>query len=247
MSFEPRLRTDILSEDLTTELGSIQVIVESQFKRIVDNAEKMDRRTRTPGPAKSILEVYELIKQAVEDHDRRTNVNADAQVLFTYENPVHEGQLEAISVSLVSRQPGVYGRVSLKTRDQNSKPRNCRPILRELIDDPDAPGYKRAILGYFYDNTIRLTCWARTNKTANARMIWLESIMEEYSWYFVFSGVNRILYDGVGEDKEKVINNNPVYGRSIEYFVRTEKIRAVSQKKLEEICITLAADTSIST
>ena len=107
MSFEPLLRTDLLDETLTSSQEAVQVVVESQFKTIIDSAESGQRST-TPGAAKNLLEVYELIRLAIEDYDRRTNANADARVLFTYEQPLHEGQLEAISVSLVARSPGVY-------------------------------------------------------------------------------------------------------------------------------------------
>jgi hypothetical protein len=128
-------------------------------------------------------------------------------------------------------------------RPMEKKVQNLRPIVREILDDPDNPGYRKAILGYFYDNILRITCWARTNKAANARALWLEDVMEEYTWFFVYSGVNRILYQGRGPERYKDVANNRIYGRSVDYFVRTEKLRTISQKTLEEIVINLAVAT----
>lgn len=242
MTFEPQLRTDILDTELSTEPKRIKVAIESQFKRIVDNAETWDRTT-TPGPSKNIIEVMDLIGQAINDYDQRTHKTTDAQVFFTYESPNTDKQLEAISISLIEREPGMYGQGSPSNK---SKIKNLRPILREVKDDPDNPGYKRAILGYFYDNILQLTCWARTNKAANARALWLENVMEEYTWYFVLSGVNRIFYHGRGMEISKDISGNRIYGRPIKYYVRTEKIRAVSQKTLETIYVNLAKATYTS-
>lgn len=239
MSFEPQLRTDILSEELTTEPDRIRIVAETQFNNIVKSDEFYNKST-TPGLAKNIIEAMELFGQAIEDYDERTNKNADARVLYTYEKPDTRTRLEAISVHLIDREPGVMSRSSLKERGQVGKTRNVRPLLRELKDDPDNPGYKRAILGYFYDNTLRFTCWARTNKTALARMMWLEEVIEQYQWFFKLSGLPRVLYDGRGSDEVLDISGNKIYGISIDYFVRTEKIRAVSQKTLEVIYVKFA-------
>lgn len=239
MSFEPQLRTDVLTEDLTTSRESVKIIVETQFNNIVRNSEVLER-TKTPQPAKNIVEVMELIGQAIDDYQEREDKNADARVHYIYSKPDQESQLEAVTVELIDRDPGVMARTSLRERGGSDKIRNLRPILRELAEDPDHPGYQRAVLGYFFDNTIRLTCWARSNKTALERGLWLEEVMEQYLWFFVLSGTNRILYDGRGPGLIDSINNNKIYGVTLDYFVRTEKLRAVSQKKLEQIYIKLA-------
>jgi hypothetical protein len=65
-------------------------------------------------------------------------------------------------------------------------------------------------------------------------------MMEEYTWYFRYSGVNRIFYQGRGREIVREFHNNKIYGRPIDYFVRTEKLRVMSQKTMEEILIHLA-------
>ena len=106
-------------------------------------------------------------------------------------------------------------------------------------EDPENPGYRRAVLGYWYDNMLTLTAWARTNKAANERALWLENVMEEYTWFFVYSGSQRVLYQGRRAEKLTEVENNKIYGRPIDYFVKTEKLRTVSTKTLEEIVVNL--------
>jgi hypothetical protein len=227
------LRTDILTEELT-EVPA-RVVVSSVYANAVENTEQPPKNT-TPGISKNILEVMELIKDAIEDYESRQHKIEKDKVIVVYEDPDKLVEFETISIHIESRQPGIF---------QSGAPlqgqiKNQRPILREEGPDPDAPGYRRAILGYFHDNIIRVTCWALTNKAANARMLWLEEIMEQYLWYFRMSGVNRFLYHKHAPQLVKMVSNNRIYGRPIDYFVRTETIRAISEKELETIYVSLA-------
>jgi hypothetical protein len=235
MPFEPLLRTDILDDSLTTASREVQVIAETQYKQITHRAQA---RSTTPGPSKNIVEVMDLVKIAIEDYESREDKISDARVRVTYEKPdrrVEETGLEIISISLERREPGAFGEGS----PFEAKTRNLRPMLREEVEDPDNPGYRRAVLGFFYDNVLRLTCWARTNKAANDRALWLENVIEEYTWFLRSSGVGRFLYQGRAAEEAADVLGTRLYGRPIDYFVRTEKLRSLSQKELELIVVRL--------
>lgn len=234
MPFDSVLREDILTEDLTKEQKNIKVISETQFKIIVNKAVKPP--TVSPEPAKNIIEVMDLIDQAFKDYEKRAHTEPDGQIKVLYDSPDRDAQLEAVSISVNKREPGMFG----KGAPFENRTKQLRPLLREVVDDEEHPGYKRAVLGYWYDNVLRLTAWARTNKAANDRALWVESVMEEYSWFFGYMGVQRLIYQGRAAELKKEINQNKIYGRPIDYFVRTEKLRSVSQKELEEVCVRLA-------
>jgi hypothetical protein len=242
-----RIRTDIVPEELLEAPEKITIVTEDQirveasrlFSNIVNTAQKLDR-TVTPGKAKDIVEVTDLIEQAIVDYDKRFGVTKGAKVEIVYERPEKEFDDEVIAISFATREPGMVG----QGRPFENKTKNLRPILREILDDPEYLGYKKAILGYYYDNIIRLTCWARTNKTANKRAIWLENLMEQYTWWFAYSGVNRIFYEGWRTPVLLDINNQRFYGRPIDFYVRTEKLFHMSQKKIEEILISLTLNVS---
>lgn len=237
MAFEPRLRTDILTDEQTVDQDKVKVIAQTQFNFIVEHTLRGLSRTVTPNSSKNIIQVLELISQAINDYQLRTQVTEDAKIGVVYEKPDKEMEIETISLSFVDRRPGAFA----QGKPFEASTQNRKPIFREEVDDPDHVGYKRVVLGYYYDNTIRLTAWARTNKAANERALWLETVMEEYSWFFTYSGVNRILFEGWRQNEIIEINGNKYYGRPIDYFVRTEKLWNVSQKTLEEIVVRLTS------
>ena len=255
MAFDPILRTDLIPAELLEDPQQIKVESEVLFEQLLATAQNHGQQyTATPLPAKNIIETIDLIRQVIIDYEKRTDVPVNQRASFVYENPdIQFGKwielddngepfspehtpATVITVGFIERAPGSFSRGS----PGEGSVKNRRPILRENTDDPDNPGYKRAVLGYFYDNVIRLTVWNRTNKVANEKALWLENIMEEYMWFFVRSGVNRILFQGWSQNLVFEDNNQRYYGRPIEYFVRTEKLWNISQKTLEEILIRLA-------
>jgi hypothetical protein len=233
------LRTDLLDSDLTVNNQKVKIIVEEVMTSIAQRA--VPDRTKTPGVTKDIVEVMELIRIAIKDYEAKNHTNADAQIDIVYEKPDRPFETELITMAITSRVPGAYG----QGRPNESNTRNRRPLLRETVDDPDNPGYKRLILGYFYDNNLRLTCWAKTNKQANERALWLETVMEMYDPFFVYSGVNRLLYESWRTNEVIDIGSNRYYGRPIDFFVRTEKLVEVTEKTLEQIIIKLAVSKEV--
>ena len=240
---DPQLRTDILSEDLTTDQKKIQIIAETLYSQVTKDAIVLEHLGTTPNPAKTIFEAMDLFKVAIEDYERREDKINDAKVIVTYEKPDKEIEKllierkgkAIITIGLTRRQPGAFG----KGAPWQSSVANQVPILREEFPDPDYPGYQRSVLGYYYDNLITLTVWARTNKVANEVSLWVENVMEEYTWFFRWSGVARFLFDGRQKDEHIDVDQNRYYGRPIDYFVRTEKLKEYSQKELEKIIIRL--------
>lgn len=231
------VRTDILPDDLKKVQPKFKVYAEQQFNYILENAEFLEGKQVTPKPAINIVEMMTLIKNAFEDYYTRTHVTGDARVVFSYEEPDKRTEFETITIKLDKREPGMYQ----QGRPGSGAIKQYRPLLREVLDDKDNAGYKRAILGQWYDNWITLTAWARTNKAANDRALWIENVMEEYAWYFGYEGLSRApIYIGRKEERTLDVEGNRYYGRPIEYYVRTEKIRTVSQKELEEVCVRMA-------
>jgi hypothetical protein len=192
-------------------------------------------RSKTPSSAKDLKEFYSLVKQVIENYEKRASVPEVNKILYTEEEPDANSKTETITFSLIKRDPGQFS----QGPPFGAKHQNLRPIFREEARDPENPGYRKVITGYWYDNLVRFTCWARTNKTANERATWFEDLMEEYSWWFKLQGIDRVLFWGRDTDIVTRIDNNNWYGRPLDYFVRTEKIRVFDEKTLEEILIKL--------
>ena len=239
MSFESLLRKDLLDPSLLVNPYEIRVVAQKQYDYIISSAIDTSKTTSL-NPAKDINDIAELIYKAIQDYETRTHATNDAKVNIVYEYPDMDFDAETISICYMHRVPGAYSQGG--AGEGNIK--NRRPILREQMKDPDNPGYRRSVMGFYYDNIIRLIAWARTNKVANNRAVWLENVMEEYSWFFAFSGVNRILFEGWRPSETITINNNTYFGRPIDFFVRTEKLFNISEKELEQICIRLIVSTT---
>jgi len=238
MSTVSTLRPDLVREELVQDPKSVKVISEQQYNDIINITVQPEA---SPMPAKNIVEAMELIKDAIEHRIEQEGTTADADLNVLWESPDKIAQLEAVTIKLTDRKPGSFEKTSAQSALSSRNTRTLAPILREEVEDSHNPGYKFAVLGYFFDNKVRLTCWARTVKQANERAIWLEDLLDEYRWYFSLSGLNRVIYLGRGSDALIDVDGNRVYGRPIDLFVRTERTRAVRQKTLEQILVYAAA------
>lgn len=231
--------TSVLQDLLRPELvASTPRVTVQQVTHMVLNRASGDStpRSKTLGKAKSLLEFYALVRQAIDDYEKRASVPPELRINFTEEEPDAKTEAETITFSLFRREPGGFGQGA----PFEPSVRNLRPIIREDIDDPCNPGYRKIVLGYWHDNIVRYTCWARTNKAANARAKWFEDMMEEYSWWFALQGVSRVIYWGQQKDVMINVDNNRWYGRPIDYFVKTETLHTYSEKELEQILVRLA-------
>lgn len=227
------LRTGLINPDLLIDEQYVRITTNSIFQDIIQRS--VTERTKTPSNSKDLPEIFDLISQAIDDYQTRTHQTEDNKIHIIYGYPEKDIEAESITIGLEKREPGAFS----QGPPFEGPVKNLKPIVREVIDDPDNLGYKRATLGYYYDNLIKLTCWARTNKKCTERAIWLENLMEEYSWFFAYSGVNRLIYWGQQEDIVRDVRNNNNYGRPLRYFIRTEKITHLTEKSIEQILINI--------
>lgn len=236
------LLQDLLNEGLDS--NNRRVIIEKVFDidfttNLSNSTRPSAEKSKTFGKAKSLLEFNTLVGQAINDMETRQRTPQDNRVNYTEEEPDTESQTETITFSLLKRSPGAFGGGA----PFESRVHNLVPMHREEGDDKENPGYRYVVKGYWYDNLVRFTCWARTNKTANKRAEWFEQLMQEYSWWYSLQGVNRVLFWDQGTDIVTVVDGNKWYGRPIDFFVRTEKLRVFSEKELEEILVRLDVTT----
>lgn len=227
MATEDLLTDYLVSDEVRIRVQDVFQIVRGSAPNRVD----LLQRSKTLGDTKSLVQFFDLVRQAIENSER--DVPQELKVIFTEEQPDVDMKDETISLRLISRKPGAFQRGS----PGEAKIRNMQPRLREENEDTDHPGYKIAVTGYWYDSVIRFTCLSTSNKRANARAVWFEDLMEEYSWWFKLQGVDRTIFRERHADTMTEIGGKRWYGRPIDYFVRTEKLRQFSEKKIEEIII----------
>lgn len=230
---------DLLNPDLAQ--NNIRIYVEKVMEDLgfqanqAHSTKQLLTRSKTPLPAKSLNEFFLLVKKVIDDMELRAGTPEEEKVVFSEEEPDVNSTSEMITFSVVSRKPGSYSQGS----PFEGKVVNLRPVPRESLPDPDNPGYNLQINGYYFDNLVKFTCWARTNKEANARAMWFENLMLEYSWVFKLQGIQRVIFLEREADIVNVVDKNKWYGRPLNYFVRTEKLTVFSEKTIEDIILRL--------
>lgn len=255
------VRTDILptTEEQTIIVQNIfnEYILKEGVSALAAIDPKSSRSTSW-GQAKRITDFPVVVKEILEDVWKKEGLIDEAKVIFTEEEPdrillpsderdmaliqnlsrsqTSSPPAEVITFRITERRPGQASRGA----PGSSGIQNLKPLHRETVPDPDHPGYRMAIFGFWYDTWVRLTCWALTNKEANKRAVWLEDIMQEYQWYFTFKGFPRVLYQGRSTDDEtKKVKDSKIYGRHIDFYVRDEYLLRVSEKTVERMYLSL--------
>lgn len=219
-----------------TDASDIKIAVSKVMDMSIAQADNgLIGKTRSQGAAKSLNEFFSLVRTAIDDYEKRANTLEINKVNFTEEEPDSKSQTETITFSVMRREPGAFAQGA----PFEGKVKNLRPVFREQMDDPENPGYRLVTTGYWHDNIVRFTMWARTNKAANARALWFEKFAEEYSWWFKVQGVDRVLFWNREADIAVNQDNNRWYGRPLDFFVRTETLRIISEKTIEDIMISV--------
>jgi hypothetical protein len=222
----------LLNTELTQD--NIRILAQGIYNSELQQKNSLNTpRDRAPKPSKNLREVYELIEEVIINYQDRANIPAENRILFTEEEPLLDSTNEIITIGLVNRMPGSFGQGA----PMEAKVKNLHYISRGEYEDTETPGYQLANFGYWHDNVLRLTCWARTNKQANYRAEWLEALFEEYQWYFKAEGIDRFLFWERQKDTFLEKQNNKWYGRPLDYFVRTETIKTIREKSIEEILV----------
>ena len=144
---------------------------------------------------------------------------------------------EVITYSILERKPGTFEQTGISSALSERNIRQRRKLFREVRMDPDYPGNKLYSYGQWFDNVVAFRVWARTNKVANKRALWLEQTLENWEWYLTASGVSKALYLGRDEDQVFTPNNFKISCRTLRYFVRTERITTVREQILRSLTV----------
>jgi len=213
----------------------------TQVPAFVDGRDvRITDRLLSVGDAQDINGFYSLMKEAIDDRLSRENIADRDKVKWTHEYPFDESRSEVITYKLISRCPGTTS----QGKQMNKRRQDWRPKFRETLDDPDHTNKKLFVYGQVYDNLVELCCWAQTNKTADARALWLESLVDEYKWFIKYKGIAEVRYQERLADTFKAIGDNEWHGRPLRYFVSTEKITRYSQFVVRDLVVKLIARTT---
>ena len=241
------LRTDILPEELTQEQSFVvERIISTNFNiSALKNQDSLnDQRLRQPNPAQDIDGFIDILTRVVEEQQNEEDIALENRVQVLYDFASEDILTEVISVSLNRRTPGSFS----QGQPFNQNVRELKPHVRGIENDKTRPGYAVIILGQKFENEIILTCWAKTNKQANRRARWLEDLMANWRWYFRYLGVEECLFVGQDADMTLKLDSipNPLHGRPLRFYVRTERITNVLEPVIRRIIVTYGLVNNIT-
>ena len=85
------------------------------------------------------------------------------------------------------------------------------------------------------DHRIEFTCWAKSNKLANKRALWLEKLFVNNAWVFETSGVERFYWMDRGPDTYTTTGGNRLFYRPINFFVRYKEFEVKAHSQIKRI------------
>ena len=200
-------------------------------------ANSSEGRLRTPRPAVDIDGFFRLVGNAIQQQQLLEGVANP--ISYLEDTPEEDDNLtgETIVYSLLERLPGHFEQKNLGMAMSNRTMRQRKKLFREAIKDPDNPGMKIFTYGEWFDNTVCFKVYARTNKVANRRALWLEDTIDRWIWYLKASGLSEIAYLGRGADEYLSPENRKIVCRPLHYYIRTEKVTVVREHILRQLNI----------
>lgn len=218
-----------MSELVKEELARIKI-------QLHDELRKPSNRLRSPQPAVDIDGFYSLVGEALQTFQLAEGRAEDKLLIYTEEFQPENYERETISVRLKHRQPAVMSKTA-----PMGQPRELKPNVREVYDDPILPGYQIWELGWMRDNLVEFCVWSKSNKEANKIALWFEDFIHYNMWFFRSRGVNQLYLNE--REQDFIILDKRLVGRPITYFVRTERIIQLREKVLEELIVNAIVTT----
>ena len=183
-------------------------------------------RARTT-QVKTIFEFYELFKKVLEFAAEVDGISYP--INFSMEYPPTEAELPCFTAKLISRQP-----LSLRGTKEMA------PRFMTEREDPDYPG--EVVQEYLVRryNTVEITLWAKTNKTAQEMVEWLEDVYWQYLWALQWGGLSHpVEWLGRGQDIYEQIREQQMYGAPTTFGVITGKITKKRITSIRKLAVSL--------
>lgn len=218
----------------------------SDSPRVIPPSGPDDQPGVLPVPGQDLPYFFETLSEVFDDYQKRVPKAERDEILLSEEYPPTQLQTETITYRVISRSPGKVS-AGRPGPDMSAGARHeWRPRCRYIYDNPEMPNQRTFVMGQYFDNVIEFTCWARTNKVANTRALWLEDLMGIYRFYFKLKGIPEVLFQERLEDitLDQKTGGNSLKGRPMRYLVVTDKTFSVYEPDLRDIVINLGLGAS---
>ena len=164
----------------------------------------------------TLNEFFSTVSNLINSSQLKNGIIENKRVTLVEEYPPTDMSLygdEVITFKVVSRKPGMMN------KDATGRPVRKSTFYYET-EISEEPNKNIFVESRPVDHIVEFTCWAKTNKLANSRVIWLEKLLVNNSFVFEIKGAERFFFEERISDGFLDIENQRLYYRPIRFFLR---------------------------
>ena len=159
---------------------------------------------------------FENVADIISDAQDRAGLSSSKFIELTEEYPPDSfghDEDERICFRVLSRHPAKMDRKA------TGRPQRGFTHYYECVQGRD-PNKVLVIESRPVGHKIEFTCWAKSNKLANARALWLETLLTNHSWANKIKGAERFHWEGRGADGYMTSGGQKLFYRPLNFFLR---------------------------
>jgi len=183
----------------------------------------------------TLEEFFSTASNLIADAQKRSGILENKIVKLVEEYPPETMDTygdEVITFKVVSRKPGMMNKTG-----------TGRPVRKSTYSfESGSPNYPNKILTVEsrpVDHIVEFNCWAKTNKLANDRAIWLEKLLINNAFVFEIKGAERFYWEARHSDTYMTVGGQRLFYRPIHFFLRFREFDIKAESILRELLISI--------
>lgn len=176
---------------------------------------------------------FSLVQQTLDRLQEVEGVKPSERVSIVEEyppNPIQDLSVngEAITYKVISRKPG--------SNDPSGTGRIQRKSTYSYdLHSADSPNKVVIVESRPVDHIVEFSCWAKTNKRANYRAVWLEKALIANAWVFETHGAERFFWRERLSDNVLLAGQQRLHQRPLRFDLRFREFEISSHPALRKI------------
>ncbi len=220
------------------------------YARYLSEGDVIQNRSTTPDVPYTIEEIIDKATNTVRLSGSTKPVTGNRLELsdpnmvnfisaYPYEHIDREIWRDTITYKVARREPGTVSAHPFDGRKE------IKPRTRQILVDPDYPGYHITVLGQWFDNEVQFEFWTKFANDGDTLITWFEDFLYKYTWVFKKNGVQEMLYLRREIDEEITKWRNDLCYRSLSYYFRTEKLVPVRDKDFTQVDVIVNLESDV--
>lgn len=242
MNEETRTILDKVSEEILRKetmysvivINNDEVISTYETQTTINNIYNLDVNSFLPNEVPMTLEKFLILTSGIiKNAQTAEGILEENLVKLTEEYPPDEfynigNGNEVIAYKLIKREPANMNRTA------TGRPQRGFSHSYDLVK-PNYPNKTIIVESRPVDHVIELACWAKTNKIANERAVWLEKLLVNNSWQYQTNGIERFYWEGRGPDTYTTTGEQRLFYRPLRFFIRFREFEAKLNSVIQNI------------